>query len=97
MPDPGTKFEMYDRVVNVRENYTVPLGLRGTIIAIHQSPDNISEENMYDVVFDEPFLGGLSLNCSENRGYRLPTCALINKSHGLRELKLRTGKVGMYS
>lgn len=33
-PDPTTKFQLLDRVVNIREGYTVPLGLRGTVIAI---------------------------------------------------------------
>ena len=31
MPDELSRFELFDRVVNVREGYSVPLGLRGTI------------------------------------------------------------------
>lgn len=31
MPDDTTKFYLFDRVVNVREGYSVPLGLRGTV------------------------------------------------------------------
>lgn len=34
MPDPLTSYELFDRVVNVREGYSVPLGLRGTVIGI---------------------------------------------------------------
>ncbi|KAG0437932.1 hypothetical protein HPB47_017220 [Ixodes persulcatus] len=29
-PDPSATFRLFDRVVNVRENIAVPLGLRGT-------------------------------------------------------------------
>ena len=32
IPDPQAKYEMFDRVVNTREGYSVPLGLRGTVI-----------------------------------------------------------------
>ena len=31
MPDDQAKFFLFDRVVNVREGHSVPLGLRGTI------------------------------------------------------------------
>jgi len=34
VPDPLTTYELFDRVVNVREGYSVPLGLRGTVIGI---------------------------------------------------------------
>jgi len=34
VPDPLTSYELFDRVVNVREGYSVPLGLRGTVIGI---------------------------------------------------------------
>uniref|UniRef100_S4RDG8 5'-3' exoribonuclease 1 n=1 Tax=Petromyzon marinus TaxID=7757 RepID=S4RDG8_PETMA len=35
IPDPQAKFQLFDRVVNVRESFSVPLGLRGTLIGIH--------------------------------------------------------------
>ena len=35
VPDPYSQYELYDRVVNVRDGYSVPLGLRGTVTAIH--------------------------------------------------------------
>uniref|UniRef100_A0A3Q2FUM3 5'-3' exoribonuclease 1 n=1 Tax=Cyprinodon variegatus TaxID=28743 RepID=A0A3Q2FUM3_CYPVA len=34
VPDPEAEFRLFDRVVNIRESFTVPLGLRGTIIGI---------------------------------------------------------------
>lgn len=94
MPDPNSNFQLYDRVINVRESYTVPLGSRGTIIAMHKSETNNQDSGVFDVVFDEEFPGGLSLNCSSNKGYRLPKSALINKSYGQRDYELKTGKKG---
>jgi 5'-3' exoribonuclease 1 len=34
IPDPSATFSLFDRVVNVREGYTVPFGLRGTVVGI---------------------------------------------------------------
>lgn len=34
IPDRDAEFRLFDRVVNVRENFSVPIGLRGTIIGI---------------------------------------------------------------
>lgn len=34
IPDRDAEFRLFDRVVNVRENFSVPVGLRGTIIGI---------------------------------------------------------------
>ena len=59
VPDPSVTFEMFDRVVNVRQGYSVPLGLRGTVIGIFTGKKE--QEAMYEVVFDEEFLGGLTL------------------------------------
>jgi hypothetical protein len=47
-------------------------------------------ELMYDVVFDKPFPGGLLLNCSANRGYRLSQPAILNISHGQRVEQVKT-------
>jgi len=74
--EPGTVFSLFDRVVNVREGFSVPLGLRGTIIRIQKGEK--MEDSLYDVLFDDVFTGGLSLRCSPGRGYRLPGSALIN-------------------
>lgn len=35
-PDKRAYFCMYDRVINVRPDITVPLGLKGTLIGIHR-------------------------------------------------------------
>ena len=32
--DAETEYHLFDRVVNIRESFTVPLGLRGTVIGI---------------------------------------------------------------
>ncbi len=34
IPDHSATYELYDRVINVREGFSVPLGLRGTVIGI---------------------------------------------------------------
>lgn len=34
VPDPDAEYHLFDRVVNARENFSVPLGLRGTVIGI---------------------------------------------------------------
>lgn len=38
--DENAHFQLFDRVVNIRDGYTVPLGLRGTVIGIHQGKYN---------------------------------------------------------
>ncbi|KAJ8958884.1 hypothetical protein NQ318_019652 [Aromia moschata] len=91
MPDPKTETKVLDRIVNVRSDFTVPLGLKGTVISVHKSTTGSDRDVMYDVVFDKQFSGGMRLNCSENRGYRLPTTAFINISYGQRLLEQRTG------
>uniref|UniRef100_A0A8C7WK24 5'-3' exoribonuclease 1 n=1 Tax=Oncorhynchus mykiss TaxID=8022 RepID=A0A8C7WK24_ONCMY len=82
VPDPDAEYHLFDRVVNVRESFSVPLGLRGTIIGIKGA--DREAEILYEVVFDEEFAGGLTIRCASGRGYRLPPCALINLSHGCR-------------
>lgn len=82
VPDPDAEYHLFDRVVNIRESFTVPLGLKGTIIGI-KGADRESEV-LYEVVFDEEFAGGLTVRSTSGRGYRLPPCSLINLSHGSR-------------
>ncbi|CAG2057549.1 unnamed protein product, partial [Timema podura] len=81
-PDPTTTYRIFDRVVNVRESYTVPLGLKGTITGVYKFEKEV--DTLYEVVFDKPFAGGLTLNCSADRGYKLPSSAMLNLSHGQR-------------
>lgn len=92
-PDPETTYELCDRIVNVREGHSVPLGAKGTIIGIRAVDDN---DKLYDVVFDDAFMGGLSLNCSNGRGYRLPPAAMINISFGNRVYQRKTGVPGKH-
>ncbi|XP_048018576.1 5'-3' exoribonuclease 1 isoform X2 [Megalobrama amblycephala] len=83
IPDPDAEYHLFDRVVNVRESFSVPLGLRGTVIGIKGAEREA--EVLYEVLFDEEFAGGLTVRCSPGRGYRLPPSALINLSHGSRK------------
>ncbi|XP_063888211.1 5'-3' exoribonuclease 1-like [Scylla paramamosain] len=83
-PDHTVTFQMFDRVVNVREGFSVPLGARGTIIGIQ--PGEKQADVLYDILFDEAFPGGLTLRgkVSEQRCYSLHWAALINITHGCR-------------
>lgn len=81
-PDPSTSYRLYDRVVNVREGITVPLGLRGTVTGISKGGDD--GYVLYNIVFDEKFLGGLTISCSPGRGYRMSEASLVNLSYGAR-------------
>ncbi|CAB4003897.1 5 -3 exoribonuclease 1, partial [Paramuricea clavata] len=85
-PDPDADFELFDRVVNVRTLGVAPYALKGTIVGIHQGK---SENDLvsYEVLFDEPFMGGQSLRGSsafENKLYVMPGWSLLNLSHGIR-------------
>lgn len=82
MPDPDTTFELLDRVVNIRDGFSVPLGLRGTIIGLHKAIK--PEESMVEVLFDSEFQGGLAIRSSQGRSYRLPGSAIINITHSER-------------
>lgn len=82
VPDPDAEYRLFDRVVNIRESFTVPLGLRGTVVGIKGAEREA--EVLYEVLFDEDFAGGLNVRSSSPRGYRVPPCALINLSHGGR-------------
>ncbi|XP_057713871.1 5'-3' exoribonuclease 1 [Corythoichthys intestinalis] len=82
VPDPDADYRLFDRVINARESFTVPLGLRGTIIGIKGAERE--DEVLYEVLFDEEFPGGLNIRCTSPRCYRVPSCALINLSHGTR-------------
>ncbi|KAJ8916294.1 hypothetical protein NQ315_016435 [Exocentrus adspersus] len=93
-PDPKAETRVLDRIINVRSGFSVPLGLKGTVIAVQESTSDTERDTMYDVVFDKPFSDGMKLNCSENRGYRLPQCAFINISYGQRLMEQKTGRPG---
>nr|XP_033337296.1 5'-3' exoribonuclease 1 [Megalopta genalis] len=82
-PDSNTQTYLLDRVCCIKDNFTVPLGFKGTVIGIQRSENPL--ETMYDVVFDKTFTCGLIINgCSDLRGYRLSALDFINISHGER-------------
>lgn len=39
---------------------------------------------MYDIVFDKQFVGGVTLRCSEHRGYRMTCQSFINLTYGMK-------------
>ncbi|XP_072264021.1 5'-3' exoribonuclease 1 [Pyxicephalus adspersus] len=82
VPDRDADFRLFDRVVNVRESFSVPVGLRGTVIGIKGAERDA--DVLLEVLFDEEFPGGLTIRSSQSRGYRMPTSALINLCHGVR-------------
>ncbi|CAI9569411.1 unnamed protein product [Staurois parvus] len=81
-PDRDAEFRLFDRIVNVRDSFSVPVGLRGTVIGIKGAERDA--DVLLEVLFDEEFPGGLIIRCSQSKGYRMPTSALINLSHGVR-------------
>lgn len=92
VPDPTATFELFDRVVIVRDQYSVPLGMRGTIISILPRIDAnpIRQENInvvdyiYEVLFDKPFELGTSYEgIAENRVFKVRRSVLINITHGI--------------
>ncbi|XP_012226430.1 5'-3' exoribonuclease 1 [Linepithema humile] len=82
-PDPNSQNRLFDRICCVKIGFTVPIGAKGTIIGVQKATN--PQDVMYDVLFDQPFMGGLTLNgCSEFRGYRLTAADFINISFGER-------------
>ena len=59
VPDSTATYQLFDRVVNVREGFSVPFGLRGTVVGIHTA--EVEVNTMYEVLFDEEFVGGISV------------------------------------
>lgn len=54
-PDSKAYHKVFDRIITVRESFTVPLGFKGTIIGIQKGENMI--DNIYETVFDKPFVG----------------------------------------
>lgn len=85
-PDGKTKFTLWDRVVNCRNDTAVPLGWQGTVIgtipeqAVTLGVGSSIQDAMCNIVWDKPFMGGSNLNgmCPQRRGYRLPQFCLLN-------------------
>lgn len=82
-PDPNAKFDLFDRVVNVRPNHIVPFGLKGVVIA--QLPDLKPSDQfdpIFSIIFDQEFEGAMKINCDSSRTYNLPASSLLNISFG---------------
>ncbi|MEQ2217140.1 hypothetical protein XENOCAPTIV_023791 [Xenoophorus captivus] len=95
--NPNAEYRLFDRVVNIRESFTVPLGHRGTIIGIKGGTGKQLSISLVKIGFKYLCLSQSRnssfnasshsvclLRCTTPRGYRLPPCALINLSHGTR-------------
>lgn len=91
MPDPSATFELFDRVVIVRDQYSVPLGMRGTIIGVLPKTDAnpIRQENInvvdyiYEILFDQPFELGVTIpDIAEKRTFKVRKSVLMNITHG---------------
>lgn len=54
-PDPKTQTQLLDRICCIKDNFTVPLGYKGTIIGIQKMENTL--DTMYDVLFDKPIIG----------------------------------------
>lgn len=54
-PDPSSQNRLFDRICCIRSGFSVPLGAKGTIIGIRKA--NNPADIMYDVLFDQPFIG----------------------------------------
>lgn len=54
-PDPNSQNRLFDRICCVRSGFSVPLGAKGTIIGIRKASN--PADIMYDVLFDQPFIG----------------------------------------
>ncbi|CAB3383497.1 Hypothetical predicted protein [Cloeon dipterum] len=82
--DPTVEFFLLDRVVCVREDFSVPLGLMGTVIGIDTEEGS---KLKVQVLFDKEFAQGqASWGCEQRRCFCLSKPDVINLSHGRRKL-----------
>lgn len=54
-PDPNVQHRMMDKIICARDNVTIPMGMKRTIIDIQEH--NYPRLNMYEILFDEAFPG----------------------------------------
>lgn len=98
--DHQANYELLDRVVIARETEVVPLGYRGTIVAIHFAKDpnpvrqeSISKEDKYfDILFDKEFPNGISMfgiEATKNRVIRVAEGAILNISYGTADFEYK--------
>nr|XP_018918254.1 PREDICTED: 5'-3' exoribonuclease 1 [Bemisia tabaci] len=85
LPDPSTVFYLFDRVICVRESFSVPLGLKGTVVGIQRDKQDTEDKDLLIIVlFDKDFTNSDSLDPLCKRMHRLHPQGLINISHGER-------------
>lgn len=91
LPDTSANFELFDRVVIVRDQYSVPLGTRGTVISIlpRVDPNPIRQENInsfdyiLEILFDNPFELGASIpGVAEKRVFKVRKSVVMNITYG---------------
>lgn len=58
-PDSEAVHKMFDRIIIVKEGFTVPLGSKGTIIGIQKAENPM--DSMYTVLFDKCFEGSFKI------------------------------------
>lgn len=62
-PDLDSQNRLFDRICCVKIGFTVPIGAKGTIIGIRKAIN--PQDIMYDVLFDQPFMGNATHYFSE--------------------------------
>uniref|UniRef100_A0A3P8X5A2 5'-3' exoribonuclease 1 n=1 Tax=Cynoglossus semilaevis TaxID=244447 RepID=A0A3P8X5A2_CYNSE len=86
VPDPDAEYRLFDRVINIRESFTVITLFKHYYLFHMYSPAVSSSEQQTDLFLNQScdccVFG--PLRSTSHRGYRLPPCALINLSHGAR-------------
>ncbi|XP_063677642.1 5'-3' exoribonuclease 1-like isoform X2 [Bolinopsis microptera] len=83
-PDAKADFQLCDRVVNVCSSHCVPFGYKGTIVGIKNGEIQSADAIKYEVLFDEPFIGGLSYGECNSHLYTMLPFTLMNFSYGMR-------------
>ncbi|KAI9217115.1 XRN 5'-3' exonuclease N-terminus-domain-containing protein, partial [Blastocladiella britannica] len=81
------KFELGDRVVSVSDHRNIPLCALGYVVGM--------EGNWIEVMFDETFVGGTTLNgrCKDPRGLVVSNVDVLNLSHPQGGMPWMTGRV----
>ena len=100
-PKTVSSIDLGDRVVFSRIGSAVPFGARGFVIASAASGGSggiggdDSKENKWEVVFDEPFLGGSTLGkkCAAYTGFLCSASSLFNLSGALNVVRVSKGEV----
>lgn len=92
IPDPTATYQLFDRVIIVRNGYPVSIGAKGTIIAINSTKQfqaDVTERNLtsMDILMDKPFKRTTTSVCDfkETRVFHVRTTTmLMNITHGKR-------------